>query len=312
MGHIRLEGVSKFYGEVLGVNRISTVFEPGVTGLVGPNGAGKSTLLSLIAGLVRPSRGTISVLGESVDDPGRFYRAVGYCTQYDAFPAGMSGRDFMRASLRLYGHTAGESTRLAAAALDRVGLGADADRRIDAYSKGMRQALKLARAICHGPRVLLLDEPLNGLDPQARAEATELFREFAGQGACVLVSSHILHELEAVADRVVFMDGGYVVTAGAVGALREEVPAAAPSGPVSIRCDRPGHVAARLFALDAAREVRLHDDGEGLVASARDADALFAALGDLVCRDGVRIDGVKQTGESVADVYDDLIVGGDR
>ena len=247
MGDIRLEGVSKFYGEVMGVNRVSVVFEPGITGVVGPNGAGKSTLMSLIAGLVRPSRGTISVPGASVDDPARFYRTVGYCTQYDAFPAGMSGRQFMRATLRLYGHTARQAAERAAAALERVGLRAAADRRIDVYSKGMRQALKLAHAVCHDPQVLLLDEPLNGLDPQARAEAQALFREFAARGAHVLVSSHILHEVDAVSDRVVFLDGGTVVSDG-VAAGEATAKSPRPTR-VSIRCDRAAYVAARLVRL---------------------------------------------------------------
>ena len=304
MDCIRLECVSKFYGEVMGVNRVSVAFEPGVTGLVGPNGAGKSTLMSLIAGLIRPSRGTVSVPGASVDDPARFYRMVGYCTQYDAFPPGLRGREFLCASLRLYGHTARQATELAAAALHRVGLGAAADRRIDVYSKGMRQALKLARAICHRPRVLLLDEPLNGLDPQARAGALELFREVAEGGAHVLVSSHILHEVDAVADRVVFMDGGAVVASGPVADVAAQ---SARISRVSIRCDRAAHVAARLFAMDAAFEVRLHDGGGGLSAGAHDVDALFGALGEVVCRDGVRIDAVTRTGESVEEIYDDVI-----
>ncbi|MCY3812554.1 MAG: ABC transporter ATP-binding protein [Gammaproteobacteria bacterium] len=315
---IRLDDVSKFYGEVMGVNGITATLEPGVTGLVGPNGAGKSTLMSLIAGLVRPSRGRIDVLGRSAEHPRLFAGDVGYCAQYDAFPPGISARQFMAGSLRLYGYTAREAEEGATIALERVGLGDAADRRIDVYSKGMRQALKVARAIGHGPRVLLLDEPLNGLDPQARAEATALFRAFADDGAHVLISSHILHEVDAVSDRVVFLDGGYLVASGNVAEIRDEAPmdaalaADAAHGQtrparVSIRCDRGAHVASRLFALDAATEVRLHDDGGGLSVRTSDADAFFLTLGQLVCSDGVRIEGVTPVDASVEAVYADLV-----
>ena len=321
---IRLDDVSKFYGEVMGVNGITTALEPGVTGLVGPNGAGKSTLMNLIAGLVRPSRGHIEVLGRSVEKARLFGKArlfardIGYCAQYDAFPPGISGRQFMVGSLRLYGYTATEAEEGATIALERVGLGDAADRRIDVYSKGMRQALKVARAIGHEPRVLLLDEPLNGLDPQARAEATALFRAFADDGAHVLISSHILHEVDAVSDRVVFLDGGYLVASGDVAEIRDEAGTGVALGAdvaeghirparVAVRCDRAAHVASRLFALDVVVEVRLHDDGAGLSVRTADADAFFQRLGELVCLDDVRIEGVTPVDASVEAIYADLV-----
>ena len=325
---IRLEDVSKFYGEVMGVNRVTASFEPGVTGLVGPNGAGKSTLMNLIAGLARPSRGHIAVLGRSVEKTRLLGKArlfshdVGYCAQYDAFPRGMSGREFMAGSLRLYGYTAYQAEEGAAVALDRVGLGEAADRRIDVYSKGMRQALKVARAIGHSPRVLLLDEPLNGLDPQARAEAIALFREFADDGANVLISSHILHEVDAVSDRVVFLEGGYLVASGNVAEIHDEArrdvaartgfaspgDAARPAR-VSIRCDRAPHLASRLFARGAVVEVELYGDGGGLLVRTPDADAFFLALGELVCADGLRIEAVTPVDATIEAVYSDLVSG---
>ena len=310
---IRLDDVSKFYGEVMGVNRVTASFEPGVTGLVGPNGAGKSTLMNLVAGLVRPSRGHIAVLGRSVEKARLFSHDVGYCAQYDAFPRGMSGREFMAGSLRLYGYTAHEADEGAAIALQRVGLGDAADRRIEVYSKGMRQALKVARAIGHRPRVLLLDEPLNGLDPQARAEATALFREFADDGAHVLISSHILHEVDAVSDRVVFLDGGYLVASGNVAEIHDEARADASNrarpARVSIRCDRAPDLASRLFALGVVVEVELHGDGGGLLVRTPDADAFFVALGELVCTDGLRIEAVTPVDATVEAVYADLVSG---
>lgn len=310
---IRLDDVSKFYGEVMGVNRVTASFEPGVTGLVGPNGAGKSTLMNLIAGLVRPSRGHIAVLGRSVGKAHLVSRDIGYCAQYDAFPRGMRGLEFMAGSLRLYGYTAREAEEGARIALQRVGLGDAAARRIDVYSKGMRQALKVARAIGHRPRVLLLDEPLNGLDPQARAEATAIFREFADDGAHVLVSSHVLHEVDAVSDRVAFLEGGYLVASGDVAEIRDEarkdIAGGAQPARISIRCDRAPHAASRLFALGVVVEVELHGDGGGLLVRTPDADTFHLALGELVCVDGLTIEAVTPVDATVEALYADLVTG---
>ena len=161
--------VSKFYGEVLGVNRVHLDLEPGMIGLVGPNGSGKSTLMHLVTGLLRPSRGEVSVLGIPPDRPHELFRHVGYCTQYDSFPNGATGLGFLRHALGLHGWEAAEVDRRAREALDRVGLSDAGDRKIASYSKGMRQRIKLAHAHSHDPRVLQLDEPLNGLDPVGRA-----------------------------------------------------------------------------------------------------------------------------------------------
>ena len=183
---IVFEDVSKFYGEVLGVNRIDLELGPGITALVGPNGSGKTTLMNLIAGLVRPTEGRIEVAGLSPDDPERLFRVVGYCTQFDTFPRGIRGGDFVRLYLRLHGFSADEAEARAGRALERVGMVEAAERRIAGYSKGMKQRIKLAQAIAHEPRVLVLDEPLNGLDPLARSETIELFRVVNDKGKWVV------------------------------------------------------------------------------------------------------------------------------
>ena len=179
---IIFDDVSKFYGEVLGVNRISLNIPPGVTTLVGPNGSGKTTLMNLMTGLVQPSSGTVSVLGLKTVDADRFFREVGYCTQFDSFPRGLTGFEFLMDSLLLHGMHPGDAIRLAQEALQRVKLTEAAHRKIAGYSKGMRQKIRLAQAIAHHPRVLVLDEPLNGLDPMARAESLALFEELGRQG----------------------------------------------------------------------------------------------------------------------------------
>src|ERR671929_19380 len=192
---IIFDNVSKFYGEILGVNRVNLQIAPGITSLVGPNGAGKSTLMNLMTGLLRPTRGSIEVLGIPTDEPERLFRKVGYCTQFDSFPRGLTGREFINSFLLVHGYERKQANLLSQVALERVNLVEAADRKVAGYSKGMRQRIRLAQSIAHEPAVLILDEPLNGLDPMARAESIALFRDLAASGLHVLVSSHILHEV---------------------------------------------------------------------------------------------------------------------
>ncbi|MCH7780586.1 MAG: ABC transporter ATP-binding protein, partial [Acidobacteria bacterium] len=154
------DNVSKFYGEVLGINRVALSIPPGITSLVGPNGSGKTTIMNLMTGLLRPSQGEIRMLGIRPDNPEELFRNVGYCTQFDSFPRGASGQQFLYNYLRVHGHTHADATEMTERAIERVGLTYASTRRVAGYSKGMRQRIKLAQAICHEPAVLILDEPL--------------------------------------------------------------------------------------------------------------------------------------------------------
>ena len=302
---ISLRDASKFYGEVLGVNRITLDLKPGLTGLVGPNGSGKSTLMHLLTGLLRPTRGEVSVLGVPPADAERLFRIVGYCTQYDSFPAGATGLSFLRHALALHGQAAAEAEKRSWEMLAEVGLTDSARRRIAGYSKGMRQRIKLAHALCHSPRVLVLDEPLNGLDPMGRAEMIHLFQELAAEGRFVIVSSHILHEVDAICDAVVMVHGGSVVAEGQIRAVRGEI----TSQPIQVlvRCDRPQAIAARAFTLDHVVEAKLVDDGASVLIRTRDADAFYASLTDMIIESGVTVETVLPADESVDAVYGYLI-----
>ena len=176
LGKRIFDNVSKFYGEILGVNRINLQIAPGITSLVGPNGAGKSTLMNLMTGLLRPTRGSITILGIPTDQPERLFRKLGYCTQFDSFPRGLTGREFLNSLLLVHGFDRKRANELTQVALERVNLVEAGDRKVAAYSKGMRQRIRLAQAIAHEPSVLILDEPLNGLDPMVRAEVTGLLK----------------------------------------------------------------------------------------------------------------------------------------
>src|SRR5574341_615839 len=292
------DNVSKFYGEILGVNRVTLSIPPGITSLVGPNGAGKTTLMNLMTGLLRPTRGTVSMLGIPTDRPEELFRKVGYCSQFDSFPRGLTGREFIRAFLTVSGFSKAEAEDLTVKALERVDLLAAADRKVGAYSKGMRQRVRLARSIAHQPSVLILDEPLNGLDPMVRAETIALFKQLAADGRHLIISSHILHEVDMMSDRVVLLNNGYVVAEGAIHGVRDEMDTEHPMQ-ILIRCDKPMVLAARMFQSDHLVEARVHEDRHGLFVKTRDPDKFYLLLNEVVAQGEVDV-------ESVAPVDDDL------
>ena len=294
---IVFDDVSKFYGEILGVNGVNLSIAPGITSLVGPNGSGKTTLMNLMTGLLRPTRGRISVLGTTPDQPETLFRKVGYCAQFDAFPRGATGREFIESFLTVHGYGRRVAEELTTQALERVNLLDAADRKVAGYSKGMRQRIRLAQAIAHNPSVLILDEPLNGLDPMARAEIIRLFRQLAEQGLYLIISSHILHEVDMMSDSVVLINNGYVVAEGDVHGVRDEMPEHPMQ--ILIRCDRPSLLAARIFELETVVEARIHADRQGLFVRTRDADGFYLLLNRIVLDGNLQI-------ESVAPVDDDL------
>jgi len=302
---IILDNVSRFYGEVLGVNRVTLSIPPGITSLVGPNGSGKTTLMNLITGLVRPSQGRITVLGVEPSQPQKLFRFVGYSTQFDAFPKGMTGSQFIYSYLRVSGYPPAECMKMTSQAIEQVGLAEAADRKVAAYSKGMRQRIRLAQAIAHDPRVLILDEPLNGLDPLVRAETITLFKRYAEEGRHVVVSSHVLHEVDMISDQVVLMSGGYVVAEGRIRGVRSEIQEERPMQ-FLIRCKQPSLLASKAFEQDHVVEVRLLPEGEGVLIKTRDADRFCRALNHLALA-GIDIEGVIAADDNVGSVYEYLI-----
>ena len=303
---ITFDNVSKFYGEILGVNRVSLAIPPGITSLVGPNGAGKTTLMNLITGLLRPTRGRLSVLGIPTDQPEQLFRKVGYCSQFDSFPRGLTGREFIKSFLMVSGFASKEANELTTKALERVDLVAAADRRIGAYSKGMRQRVRLAQSIAHQPSVLILDEPLNGLDPVVRAETIALFKQLAAEGLHLIISSHILHEVDMMSDRVVLLNNGYVVAEGAIHGVRDEMDVEHPMQ-VLIRCDQPSLLAARMFRNDNVVEARLHDDRRGLFVKTRNPDRFYLLLNEVVAQGEIEVETIAPVDDDLSAVYDYLI-----
>ena len=302
---IIFEDVSKFYGEVLGVNRVTLSIPPGVTTLVGPNGSGKTTLMNLMTGLVQPSSGHISVLGFSPRNAEAFFRAVGYCTQFDSFPRGLTGWQFVFDGLMLHGMSELDAFRLAGESIERVRLGDAAGRKIASYSKGMRQKVRLAQAIAHHPRVLVLDEPLNGLDPMARAESLALFEELGRQGMHLVISSHILDEVDRISDRVVLITGGYLIAEGNIHQVRQEVRDKPMQ--VLVRCDHPELLASKMFAVNHCVEARLHADGKGVFLRTGDVDQFYTLLNGIAVDGAVKIEAVAPADDDTNAIYHYLI-----
>jgi ABC-2 type transport system ATP-binding protein len=302
---IIFDDVSKFYGEILGVNRVNLQIAPGITSLVGPNGAGKSTLMNLMTGLLRPTRGKITLLGIPTDRPEQLFRKVGYCTQFDSFPRGVTGREFITSFLLVDGFNKQRAEELCNVALERVSLVDAADRKIAGYSKGMRQRIRLAQAIAHQPVILILDEPLNGLDPMVRAETIALFRKLAAEGLHLIISSHILHEVDMMSDRVILINNGYIVAEGDIHGVRDEMEEHPMQ--ILIRCDQPAKLASYVFGKDHVVEARLHDDRRGLFIKTRDADRFYLLLNQVVADGEINVESIAPVDDDLSAVYQYLI-----
>jgi ABC-2 type transport system ATP-binding protein len=288
---LEFDRVTKWYGTVAALMDVSFRVGCEVVGLVGKNGVGKSTLMKLAVGLLRPSQGRVLVAGHAADT--LTARAlVGFCPEVERLYEELTGVTFVAWMLRYHGFSRREARERAAATLDQLGLGPNMHRRIREYSKGMRQRVRLAQALGHEPRFVLLDEPMTGLDPVARRDLAATIRALPARGVGVLVSSHVLHELEAVVDRVALVHQGRLLADGKVGELRAQLPAQPHR--LRVATDRPRELAAALVAWPQVASVTLRDgalevavDGhEGFHAQLTDFAAAWpGAIHELVALD---------------------------
>jgi ABC-2 type transport system ATP-binding protein len=271
---IAADHVSKWYGQVSGLNDVTLTVPHGITGLLGPNGAGKSTFLKLITGQLKPSKGAIAVLGEPIWRNPALYRRLGFCPEQDAFYERMTGLEWVTALVRLNGVGEQAAADMARRALELVDLTAVGNKKIGAYSKGMRQRIKLAQAVAHDPEVLILDEPLSGMDPLARRQVIRLIREWAKTGKSVVVSSHILHEVESMTSNILLINQGRIVAEGNVHQIRDLIDEHPHT--VSIKADRPRELAREFLAESDVLSLKF-EDGAMIVATAK-PDRFYARL----------------------------------
>ena len=270
--------VSKWYGQVIGLNDVSVTVGPGITGLLGPNGAGKSTLMKLITGQLRPSKGEVKVLGEPIwGNPG-LYTRIGFCPEQDAFYDRMTGLEWVMALVRLNGFDEKAAREAAERALTAVDLMDAANKRIGAYSKGMRQRVKLAQAIVHDPQLLILDEPLSGMDPLGRRKTIRMIREWARQGKSVLVSSHILHEIESMTANILLINNGRILAEGNVHQIRDLIDTHPHT--VYVRAADPRGLAREFLTRDDVISMRF--ETSAVVVETAKPDLFYARLTELV------------------------------
>ena len=301
---IEAKDLGRWYGEVVGLGDLSVEIEGGITGLLGPNGAGKSTFMKLIVGELKPSRGSIQVLGQRPFGSLALYRELGFCPQQDALYDEMSGLGFVQHLLRLAGFPRDQARKRAVRAMERVHLEEAMERRCGTYSKGMRQRTRLAQSIAHDPKLLIVDEPLTGLDPIARHQTLELFRELAAGGTSLIVSSHVLHEVQSLTDTIVMIHRGRLLAQGSVPEVRRML--ARHPRQVRMRAREPRRLAEALMGLEHIRSLRLGEDGS-LVAETSAVDDLFFELGGIASRIQAGIQSLESSDDDLEAVFDYLV-----
>lgn len=295
--------VSKWYGDVVAVSDVSFSVEPGVTALLGPNGAGKSTMLEMLTGLLHPSAGTIRILGKPVRGDESLYADVGLVPEQEHIYPFMTGREFLLLNAVLQNVTNPDAA--AQRALEMVELVNDADRSLKGYSKGMRQRAKIAAALVHDPQIVLMDEPLTGTDPLQRSRMMELIRRLGSEGKTVLLSSHVLDEVERVADRILVIVNGKLAAAGDYRAIRDKIDEHARG--VRIRSADARKLASALIQEPVTVAIRLEagvgDKGSSIVAETADVRAFYATLPVIARRENVRLFEVSAVDDSLASVF---------
>ena len=274
MSLIAAAQVSKWYGQVIGLNDVTLSVPPGITGLLGPNGAGKSTFMKLVTGQLKPSKGRITVLGEPIWQNPDLYFRIGFCPEQDAFYERMTGLEWVTALVRLNGGSETAAIEAAKRALDMVDLSSAAHKKIGAYSKGMRQRVKMAQALAHEPELLILDEPLSGMDPIARRKTITLIRGWGRSGRSVIVSSHILHEIEAMTSNILLINQGRILAEGDVHQIRDLIDKHPHT--VHIRAEQPRALAREFLASDHVLSLRFEADA--VIVQTGKPDLFYAQL----------------------------------
>ena len=301
---VAADHVSKWYGQVIGLNDVSVEVPPGITGLLGPNGAGKSTFMKLITGQLKPSKGSVKVLGEPIWGNPHLYFEVGFCPEQDSFYERMTGLEWVTALVRLNGLAEKDADAAARRALTTVDLMDAADKKIGAYSKGMRQRVKLAQAIVHDPALLILDEPLSGMDPLARRRTIRMIKDWARAGKSVIVSSHILHEIESMTGNILLINNGRILAEGDVHHIRDLIDEHPHS--VSVRAQDPRALAREFLAFADVRSLKF-EEGAVVVETGK-PDAFYSKLTEMAASGQFgTIDEVTSPDDNLAAVFQYLV-----
>ena len=304
---IEITNASRWYGQIIGVNDVTCQIGPGITALLGMNGAGKSTLLRMITGQLRPTTGDVKVFGQEPFGNPDVFKHIGYCPEIDNFYEYMSGREFVRYMARLSGFSPSEAKTKTNEMIHMVGMSDRADRKIKGYSKGMRQRIKLAQAMVHNPDIILLDEPLNGLDPVGRHEFLGVLGHLAEIGKTILVSSHILYEVEQMTHSILLLHRGRLLATGDLGVIRELIDKYPHK--VRIETTQPRHVAAKLTEMANVVSARIDEKNDEIELEVRDPNAFYASLSKLVLEEHMPILSFSSPDNNLESVFQYLVEG---
>jgi ABC-2 type transport system ATP-binding protein len=302
---IETRNLSKWYGNVLGLSDVSLEIEPGITGLLGPNGAGKSTFMKLLTGQLKPSIGSVAIHGRRIWNDYPSFAGIGFCPEADAFYEEISGREFIAGLLSFNGYSESEIRERTQKALDIVDLASDADRRIRGYSRGMRQRIKFAQTIAHDPEIIVLDEPLSGLDPLGKRKLIHLIKEYRDQGRTILVSSHVLPEIEAMTTRIILIHQGKILAQGDVHYIRDLIDA--HPHVISIRSGDPRGLASQFVGEPYVQKIQFGSDGETINLETFKRDSFFNRLNSIILESGIRIDEITSPDDNLQAVFDYLV-----
>ena len=296
------ERCSKWYGHVLGISDLSWKLPPGIVGLLGPNGAGKSTLMKLMAGLIQPSRGTLQVFGDSPFRSADVRRRIGHAPEHEKTYDELSALELVTALARLSGLAPAEARRAAAEALDSMGMASAMHRQVRGFSKGMRQRTKLASAIVHDPDLLLFDEPLTGVDPMARIDIIQRIRALGERGKTIVLSSHVLYEIEALTSQILVMYRGQALAEGDVFAIRRLI----DKHPHRIRveCDRPRPLAGVMAQADHV--TRVSCERHAVEIETRDPDRCYMEIATAVLEHNLAVTYLDSPDNNLGAVFDYL------
>lgn len=302
---IQTKNLSKWYGNVLGLSDVSLEVEQGVTGLLGPNGAGKSTFLKLITGQIKPSIGHVAIQGQDVWNNYPLFGRIGFCPEQDAFYDEMTGWEFMTSLLSLYSFSRADVQSRAKQALDFVELAKDKDRLIRGYSRGMRQRLKLAQAVAHDPEIIILDEPLNGLDPLSKRKVIRLIKDYKEAGKTVIVSSHVLPEIEALTRTIILLHQGKILARGDIHYIRDLIDKHPHM--ISVKCSDPRRLASSLVGEPSVLNIQFGPAPDTVVFETQDRDKFFGLIPRLIVDHRIDVEEITSPDDNLQAVFDYLV-----
>ncbi len=302
---IKGENLSKWYGNVLGLNEISVEISSGIQGLLGPNGAGKSTFLKILTGQLKPNIGNIRIFGEPVFNNHNIFHRIGYCPEFDAYYQDVTGLEFIKFKSSLFGYPEKEAGERALNAIAKVGLTDSKERKITEYSMGMRQRLKFASSIINDSDLLILDEPLRGVDPLWRIRIIKMLKEFEAEGRTVIVSSHILAEIEAMTNNVILIHQGKIFAHGDIQEIRDLI--GSHPHQVSVVCDDTRGLAKKMITGDLLRHIQFMDSENKVIFETDKRDRFFDTLTATVSDSGINVSEITSPDDNLQSVFDYLI-----